>query len=129
MILAYRKGAMNEDVPLSRRPDFVPQAIYPLFWDGEIPSYRESRRKSQLLLLEDARLNSMTVNALQMSHEFVDLIREGYSHDSLYRDKGVWTKNSRIEAIAGYFWRLDCLCILWNSELQLRVISKMHESS
>jgi hypothetical protein len=41
MTLAYRKGALNEDYPLSRRPDFVPQVTVPLFWDGEVPSDRE----------------------------------------------------------------------------------------
>jgi hypothetical protein len=37
MTLAYRKGVMNEGYPLSRRPDFVPQATFPLFWDGGVP--------------------------------------------------------------------------------------------
>jgi hypothetical protein len=46
MTLAYRKGAMNEADPLSRRPNFVPHATIPLFWDGEFPSDRELRRKS-----------------------------------------------------------------------------------
>jgi hypothetical protein len=41
MTLAYRKGALNEANPLSRRPDFVPLATVPLFWDGEVPSDRE----------------------------------------------------------------------------------------
>jgi hypothetical protein len=36
--LAYRKGAMLEAYPLSRRPDFVPHAAFPLFWDGDVPS-------------------------------------------------------------------------------------------
>jgi hypothetical protein len=44
MTFAYRKGALNEDDPLSRRPDIVPLATFPLFWDGEVPSYRELRR-------------------------------------------------------------------------------------
>jgi hypothetical protein len=74
--------------------------------DGEVPSDRELRRKSQLLL-EDAQLNLMTVNALQLSLDFTYRIREGYSQDSFYGDEGEWTKGSRIEAIAGYFWRLD----------------------
>jgi hypothetical protein len=56
MTLACRKGALNEAYPLSRRPDFVSHATVPLFWDGEVPSYRELRRKSQLLS-EDAKLN------------------------------------------------------------------------
>jgi hypothetical protein len=47
MTLAYRKGALNEVDPLSRRPNFVPQATVPLFWDGEVPSNRELRRKSE----------------------------------------------------------------------------------
>jgi hypothetical protein len=81
MTLAYRKGVLNEADPLSRRQDFVPQATVPSFWDGKVPSDRELRRKSQLLL-EDAQLNLMTVNALQLSPEFAGLIREGYSHDS-----------------------------------------------
>jgi hypothetical protein len=53
MTLAYRKGALNEAYPLRRRPNFVPQATFPLFWDGEVPLHPELRRKSQLLL-EDA---------------------------------------------------------------------------
>jgi hypothetical protein len=53
MTLAYRKGALNEADPLSQRPDFVPQATVPLFWDGEVLSDRELRRKS-LLLFEGA---------------------------------------------------------------------------
>jgi hypothetical protein len=63
MTLAYRKGALNEADPLSRSPDFVPQAIVPFIWDGEAPSDRELRRKSQLLF-ENAQLNLLTVNAL-----------------------------------------------------------------
>jgi hypothetical protein len=55
MTLAYRKGALNEAGPLSRRPYFVPQVTVPLFLDGEVPSC-QLRRKSQLLL-EDAELN------------------------------------------------------------------------
>jgi cytochrome c peroxidase len=117
MTLAYRKGALNEADPLSRRPNFVRHATIPLFWDGEVPSDRELRRKSQLLF-EDAQLNLLTVKALQLSHEFADLIREVYSQDSFYGDEGDWTKDSRIEARAGYFWRLDCLCIPQNSELR-----------
>jgi hypothetical protein len=82
MTFAYRKGALNEADPLSRRPNFVPLATIPLiYWAGEVPSYRELRRKSQPLF-EDAQLNVLTVNALQQSLEFVDLIREGYSQDS-----------------------------------------------
>jgi hypothetical protein len=99
MTLAYRKGVVNEADPLSRRPDFVPHATVPLCWDGEVPSNRELRRKSQPLL-EDAQLNLLTVNALQLSLEFADLIREGYSQDSFYGDEGEWTKDSRIEARA-----------------------------
>jgi hypothetical protein len=45
----------------------------------------------------------MTVNALQLSPEFADLIRERYSQDSFYGDEGEWTKDNRIEAIDGYF--------------------------
>jgi hypothetical protein len=71
----------------------------------------------------------MTVNALQLSHEFVDLIREGYSQDSFYGDEGEWTKDSRIEAKAIYFLRLDRLRVPRNSELQLRLITELHESS
>jgi hypothetical protein len=80
-------------------------------------------------LFEDAQLNLLNVNALQLSHDFVDLIREGYSQDSFYGDEGEWTKDNRIEAIDGYFWRLDRLCISHNSELRLKSITKLHESS
>jgi hypothetical protein len=97
MTLAYCKGALNEADPLSRRPYFVPQATVPLFWDGEVPSYRELRRKSQLLF-EDAQLNLLTVNVSQLSREFADLFREGCSQDSFYGEEGEWTKDSRIEA-------------------------------
>jgi hypothetical protein len=66
MTLAYRKGALNEADPLSWRPDFVPEATVPIFWDGEVPSDEDLRRKSQLLF-EDAHLNLLAVNALQLS--------------------------------------------------------------
>jgi hypothetical protein len=39
MTLANRKEALNEGDPLSRRPDFVPKATRPWFWDDEVPSY------------------------------------------------------------------------------------------
>jgi hypothetical protein len=39
------------------------------------------------------------------------------------------TRGSRIEARDGYFWRLDRLCIPQNSELRLRLIIELHESS
>jgi hypothetical protein len=71
----------------------------------------------------------MIVNALRLSHELVDLIREGYSQDSVYGDEGEWTKDSRIEAIAGYFWRLDRMCVPRNSELRERSISELRDSS
>jgi hypothetical protein len=71
----------------------------------------------------------MTLNALQLSHELTDFIREGYSQDSFYGDEAEWTKDIRTEARAGYFWRLDRLCIPRNSELQLRWITKLHDSS
>jgi hypothetical protein len=47
MTLAYRKGAVNKDDPLSRRTDFVPHATIPLFWDGEVTSNEDLRRKFQ----------------------------------------------------------------------------------
>jgi hypothetical protein len=81
MTLAYRKGAVNEAYPLSRRPYLVPHAIVPLFWDGEVPSDEELRRKSQPLLEVDAHVNVINVNALRLSLEFANLIREGYSQD------------------------------------------------
>jgi hypothetical protein len=37
MTLAYRKGAMNKAESLSWRQYFVPQATFPLLWDGEVP--------------------------------------------------------------------------------------------
>jgi hypothetical protein len=128
MTLAYRKGALIEADPLSRRPNFVPQAIVPLFWDGEVPSDRKLRRKSQLLF-EDAHLNLLTVNALHLSLEFADLIREGHSQDSFYGDEGEWTKDSRIEVRVGYFQRLDRLCIPRNCELRLRLYTELNTRS
>jgi hypothetical protein len=67
---------LNEANPSTRRPYFVPHATFPLFWDGEVPPYADLRRKSKPLL-EDAQLNLLTVNALWLSHEFVDLVHEG----------------------------------------------------
>jgi hypothetical protein len=66
---------------------------------------------------------------LQLSLEFACLIREVYSQDSFYEDEGKWTKDNRIEAIVGYFWRLDRLCIPHNSELRVKVITELRESS
>jgi hypothetical protein len=71
----------------------------------------------------------MTINALQLSHELADLICEGYSQDSFYGDEGEWTKDSPIEAIDRYVWCLNRLCISRNSELRLRLIAEVHESS
>jgi hypothetical protein len=100
--LAYRKGALNNADPLSRRLHFVPQAIVPLFWNGEVSSDTDFRRKSQPLF-KDGHLNIMTVNALRLSSEFVDLVHHDYSQDSFYGEVGEWTKDSRIEAIARHF--------------------------
>jgi hypothetical protein len=71
----------------------------------------------------------MIVNALRLSVEFVDLIREVYSQDSFNGDEGEWTKDSRTEAIAWYFRRLDRLCVPRNFELRLRLILELHCSS
>jgi hypothetical protein len=87
MTRACRKGAMHEFGPLSRRQDFVPYATVPVFWDGEVPSDADLRRKSQQVL-EDAQLYLLIVIAFRLSHEFVDLISEGYSQDSFYGDEG-----------------------------------------
>jgi hypothetical protein len=128
MTLAYRKGTMNEPDPLSRRQDLVPHTTVPLFWDGEVPSEADSRRKSHPLL-EDAQLNLLTVDALRLSHVFVDLIREGYSQDPFYGDEGEWTRDNRIETRALYFWRLDPFRIPRNYELRLPLIYDMHDIS
>jgi hypothetical protein len=71
----------------------------------------------------------MIVNALQLSHEFADLIREGVSQHSFYWDEGKWTKDNRTETSYGYLWRLDRLCIPRNSELRLRLIFEVHDTS
>jgi hypothetical protein len=71
----------------------------------------------------------MTVNSLRLSHEFTDLIREGYSQDLFYGDEGEWTKDNRIKVRAWYFWRLDRLCVPRNSELRMKMITKLHDSS
>jgi hypothetical protein len=71
----------------------------------------------------------MTVIALKLSPEFADLIREGYSQDSSYGEEGEWTKDSRIEARAWYFWRLNRCCVPQNCELLLRLITELYESS
>jgi hypothetical protein len=80
-------------------------------------------------MFKDAHLNLVIVNALQLSPKFADFIRKGYSQDSFYGDEGEWTRNIRIEARDGYFWRLDRLCIPRNSELRLRLITELHASS
>jgi hypothetical protein len=87
MTLAYRKEPMNEDDPLSRRPDFVFQVTVPLFWDDGVPSEQRILRRKSLSLS-----NSMIVNASRLNLDFRDLIREGYSQDSFYWDEGEWTK-------------------------------------
>jgi hypothetical protein len=71
----------------------------------------------------------MTVNALRLSVKIVYLTREGYSQYSFYGDEGEWTKDSRIEAKAGYFWCLNSLCVPRNFELRLRFIIELHDSS
>jgi hypothetical protein len=97
MTLAYRKGALNEADPLSRRPDFVPLAKVVLGWRASVRRRITTEVQAHVRLLEDAPLNVMVVRALRLSHEFDDVIREGYSQDSYYGDEGEWTKNSRIE--------------------------------
>jgi hypothetical protein len=126
MTLAYREGALNEANPLSRRLDFAPHAIVPLFWDGKVPLEANLRRKSHPLL-EDAHLNLLDVSASRSSPELADRIREGYSQDSLYGDEGEWTRENRIKARAEYFWRLDRLCDPRNFELRLRLVYEAHE--
>jgi hypothetical protein len=86
MTLAYRKGALNEADPFSRIPYFEPQTTVPLSWDGEVPSDSKLRWKSKSLL-KYSQLVSMYVNALCLSLEFADLIREGYSKDSFHEDE------------------------------------------
>jgi hypothetical protein len=72
----------------------------------------------------------MIVYALRLSHEFVDLIRERYCRNSVsYGDESEWTKDSQIEAKAGYFWLLDRLCVPRKSELRLRLITELHDCS
>jgi hypothetical protein len=126
MTLANRKGALHEVYPLSLRHDFVPHATVPLFWDGEVPSNEELRRKSHSLL-EDAQLNLMIANALRLRPGFADLVHEGYSRDSFYGDEGGWTKDNWIEAKVGYLWRLDRICIPRNFELRLRSVFELHD--
>jgi hypothetical protein len=75
------------------------------------------------------KVNLPKVKALQMSHEFANLIREGHSQDSVYGDESEWTKDSRTKAIDGCAWRLNRLCVPRNSELRLRLISKLHDNS
>jgi hypothetical protein len=72
--------------------------------------------------IKERAFNSMTVNALRLSLDIADLIREGYSQYLFYGDEGEWTKSSRIEAIALCFWRLDRMCVLRNYELRVSEI-------
>jgi hypothetical protein len=128
LTLAYCKGALNKADPSSRRQDFVPHATVPLFRDGGVPLDAELRRKSHPLL-RDAQLNSMIVNTLRLSTEFAHLIREGYPRDSFYGDESEWTKDTLIVTIAGYFWRVNRLCVPRNSEHRLILIFEMQVSS
>jgi gluconate kinase len=61
----------------------------------------------------------MIVSALRMSSELVDIVREGYSQDSLYWDENEWTKDSRIVARDGHFFRLDLIYVPRNFEISL----------
>jgi hypothetical protein len=71
----------------------------------------------------------MIVNALRLSPEVADLIREGYPRDSSYGDESEWTKDSRIEATAEYIWRLNRLRVPRNSEHRLGLIFVLQDSS
>jgi hypothetical protein len=94
--IAYRKGALNETDPLNRRLSFVHHATVPLFWDGDDPYEGEIQRKFHLLF-DDAHLNLLTLNALRLSPDFVDLIiREGYSPNSFYGDEDEQKKDIQI---------------------------------
>jgi hypothetical protein len=112
----------GEELAAEQRDDFR-SLLY-----KEVPSYADLRRMSQPLL-EDAQLNLLILNALRLSLEFADLICDGYSQDSFYGDEGEGTKDSRIEANARYFCRLDRLRVPRNSELRLRLIKELHDSS
>jgi hypothetical protein len=77
MMLTCRRGALDEADPLSRRHDTVPHATFSLFWDGNL------RWKSQSWL-KDPQFNLLTLIAMRLSHDFADLIRDGYSLDSFH---------------------------------------------
>jgi hypothetical protein len=71
----------------------------------------------------------MNVDALRLTREFdADLIRERYSQYSFYGDGGERTKDSGVEVEAGYFWRVDRLCVPRNSKLLLRLIYELHDN-
>jgi hypothetical protein len=70
--------------------------------------FRQTKNTTDVLTaIKQQAFNSMIVNALQLSYELADFIREGYSQNSFHGDEGGWTNESRTEAISGYFWRLD----------------------
>jgi hypothetical protein len=49
--------------------------------------FRQVKNYDGRPILKDVQLN-VIVNALWLSREFVDLIREGYSQESFYGDEG-----------------------------------------
>jgi hypothetical protein len=57
------------------------------YWADEGRVSSACKRRSRC-----AQLNSMDVNALRLSHEFADMVREEYSQDSFHGDEGEWTK-------------------------------------
>jgi hypothetical protein len=75
----------------------------------------------------DAYLKLTNLNALRLSNELADLIREGYFQESFYGNEGERTKDSRSEGKDGYFWRLDRMCVPRNSYLRLRLIFEVHD--
>jgi threonyl-tRNA synthetase len=74
--LAYRKEALNEAHPLSRRRDFVSHATIIFCWDGEVPSEVINLLQNSQSMLNDAPINLLNVDALRLNPEFADLIRE-----------------------------------------------------
>jgi hypothetical protein len=97
-----------------------------MFWDGEIPSEEIKLRLQSQSMLNDAQLNLTMVYALRLSHELVDLSRQGDFQDMFYGDESGWTRNNQINARDVYFWRLDRFCVLRQCELRLRLIFELH---
>jgi hypothetical protein len=128
---------MNEADSLSRRADFDAQTSLTLFRDGEVPQSVNPPEQSLLsrnhgapMASEqlDANFSSLAAHVLQLYPELREMVRLGYTKDSLYGDESEWTKGAHIVARHGCFRKNARLCISNDPMLKQKLVFELHDS-